>query len=56
MLIIHPLSSGQGLAVPFGCPSLIFQNCVIKALYTLPACNIAAGSKGCTVNYVGAEC
>lgn len=30
MLITHPLSSGQGLAVPFGYPSLIFQNCVIK--------------------------
>lgn len=30
MLITHPLSSGQGLAVPFGCPSLIFQNCVMK--------------------------
>lgn len=55
MLITHPLSSGQGLAVPFGRPSLIFQNDVMKPSILYTACNFAAGSEGYTVN-VGAEC
>ncbi len=48
MLITHPLSSGQGLAVPLAVPSLILKT-VMKFWYAVPLCNS-------TFEYDGAKC